>query len=296
MEVTFSHRCLFCGQAKHIPESLAPYAELPCCSKCGLSASESNMRFQEGLAALFEKSMTLNLTSTFVDDQTPCSGPVSPQPKPYSITQHYHHSAHITRPKDTTSSTELFPAVVDTLRRHGVDASTLSKGQWELYERALPEQRSRLIQIWQISLEHQGPSSSNEVEGVTLRDQKSIGPAVDLTERCNVWSDTSTAVDMDMYDSDQGTGHNTHHYAEPYMITGYEAMAHSDKELAGRWDINPVSEPTTGSPYKLANDPAYRAQGQRRWECARSASSECQYGMFEEMDRYSHCGVVQSRH
>lgn len=223
---------------------------------------------QEDLAALFNKQMTMGPIEA---PETPePSSPVSSQSHPvtYSITQHYHHSAHVMRqtsqaeerqPSPVTHSAPM-PTTCDVLRSHNIDPSTLSPEQIELFEHAVPEQKSRLVQIWQICPEtNQRPTPHQPHANVSVEDHDMDG--MDMAQE---------------KDSDE----DGHQYAEPYMVSGYEVLARRDYELSAQKDnaTSPRDEPTTGAPYRLASDPIY--QSQRWWEHA-NPPMELQYGTFE---------------
>lgn len=244
--------------------------------QCGLSASESSHKLQEDLATLFDKQMNMG---TVEPPETPePSSPVSSQPSPitYSITQHYHHSAHIAQQSATTSAGALQSSrektnTNDVLRSHNVDFSTLSPEQIELFERAVPEQKSRLIQIWQICPETNQATGLHQFLGNQPQQQHENVPMEDC--------------EMDM-------GENfTQNDAEPYMVSGYEMLAQRDYERSAQQSPTetnnkggPPNEPTTGAPYKIANDPIY--QSQRWWEHTNEQPLEHQYGVFEYMNQY----------
>lgn len=226
------------------------------------------MKLQEDLATLFDKQMNMG---TVEPPETPePSSPASSQRSPttYSITQHYHHSAHITQQARATESGEAQPSpdthTNDTLGNHNIDPSTLSPGQIELFEHAIPEQKSRLIQIWQICPE---TNQQQKYENTPMEDCEMDGV---VQEKFN--------------DSDG-------QYAEPYMASGYELLAQRDYERSAQKAITefghqgcPPNEPTTGAPYKIANDPIY--QSQRWWEHSEAQPMEHQYGAFEYMNQH----------
>ncbi|EKV08520.1 hypothetical protein PDIG_58640 [Penicillium digitatum PHI26] len=114
----------------------------------------------------------------------------------YSITQHYHHSAHsIARPTEQPSS-------IDILRHHGLDASALTPDQLVLFQNADAEQRERLIQTWQLYSQF-----GNEA---------------------NVPAGDFAMHDSAMDDSPDG---NAYADAEPYMVSGYENIANQASHL-----------------------------------------------------------------
>ncbi|KAF3394703.1 hypothetical protein F1880_005406 [Penicillium rolfsii] len=75
-----------------------------------------------------------------------------------------------------------------------------------------------------------------------------------------------TDMDDSMHD-DKGAD------AEPYMVSGYETSASALPR-----------EPSTGEPYAASTDPVYKSQ--QWWEVA-PGSTESQYGLFEERNRFS---------
>lgn len=230
---------------------------------------------QEDLAALFNKQMTMGPIEA---PETPePSSPVSSQPSSItsSITQHYHHSVHFMRqanqagpeerqPSPDTHSAPM-PTTSDILRSHNIDPSTLSPGQIELFEHAIPEQKSRLVQIWQICSETNQVSTPHQpYANISMEDHDMDG--------------------MDMA-PEEDNDEDGHQYAESYMISGYEVLARRDYELSAQKDntTSRRNEPTTGAPYRIASDPIY--QSQRWWEHANPQPMEHQYGAFELMNQ-----------
>ncbi|KXG45386.1 uncharacterized protein PGRI_042990 [Penicillium griseofulvum] len=114
----------------------------------------------------------------------------------YSITQHYHHSAHrIAQHTDQPSS-------IDILRHHGLDPNTLTQDQLALFENADAEQRERLIQTWQLYSQF-GTEVSAPAPDFAMHDS-----AMDYSGDGNVYTD-----------------------AEPYMVSGYENAANQAPHL-----------------------------------------------------------------
>lgn len=248
MSSSILHQCPSCGHVSDISLSLATFIENPHCDQCGLSASESNDKLQDELAALFDRQMTMAQLPSAQKD------PVS-----FSISQHYHHSSHVAPPPNPNPVFQTFQSVHDVLGRHGLDSSTFSPSQLELFQHADVEQRQRLIQTWQLySRLEQAPTAPS------CQDIQSV-PA-------------NPAEDLEMNDQIDTIGEDHGGLAEPYMISGYEAA--------------PPKEPTTGVPYASSTDPVYNSQ--QWWKPAQVGSMESQYGAFEEMNRYhAACGVVQ---
>jgi hypothetical protein len=254
---------------------------------------------QEDLVALFARQMRMDTT---VSPTSQGELPSASSPIMYSITQHYHHSSHVPRPTLPTESPEqdASPTTVsdpinEILRLQNINPLSLSPTQLQLFENAMPEQRSRLIQIWQIFPEPGGVSNN-------LRDRSKpemyaylSGVNVGNSSSPNQPAQTTYSADLEMCDPvhQGGIDDDGQQYAEPYMASGYEILAKRDYELSADKTLSIVNEPTTGSPYNLANDPIYGTQGHRWWERSNSDTLEYQHGAFEEMNRYAGCGLVQ---
>ncbi|KAF7597404.1 hypothetical protein BBP40_003651 [Aspergillus hancockii] len=289
--------CMFCGQAFHNSGALAAFAEDRHCDQCGLSASEGNLKMQEDLVALFARQMRVD---TPVSREKLPSGPSSIT---YSITQHYHHSSHVTRAalpaessKQDVSPSTASNSMNEILRLQNINPSSLSPTQLRLFENAMPEQRSRLIQIWQIYPESSGVSNKlREYQSTTNMHAGALG--VDMTSHSgsNQPAQMTYSDDFEMCDQvrEGSIDDDGLQYAEPYMVSGYEILAQRDYELSADKIAPSVNEPTTGSPYKLANDPIYGTQGHRWWERSNSDTLKYQYGAFQEMNRHGDYGLVQ---
>lgn len=262
---------------------------------------------QNDLVTLFAKQMRMDTPISSGNQEMPLH---TPSPITYSITQHYHHSSHVARcplpagyleQSESLSLNTAANSIYETLRLHNISPSSLSSTQLHLFENALPEQRSRLIQIWQICPEPSGASSDPRTE----RASQSIFE-LEADASCAGKSNangpdhsaqTMYTDDLEMCDSvhDRNNDDEGHQYAEPYMISGYEILVQRDYKHSTDKLAPVVNEPTTGSPYKLASDPIYKSQGHRWWECSQSDVQEYQYGVFEEMDRYADCGFIRSK-
>ncbi|KAL4985064.1 hypothetical protein BDW68DRAFT_189993 [Aspergillus falconensis] len=246
MSSSILHSCPSCGHVTDISQILADFVGDPHCTQCGLSVSEGNLKAQDDLVSLFNAHM--NMGPSPVPERT--GVPATPSPITYSITQHYHHSAHVAQkaavprlatPQDVASppviDNETANRVLEMLVHHRINPSSLSTSQLELFANAMPEQQSRLIQMWQICPE---PSKIAQSQAALTRD-------------------------LEMCDSPRipNNGDNTNYSAEPYMLAGYGLVAHNSEASHANRRSN---EPTTGSPYKLFSDPVYKTGGQRWWE------------------------------
>jgi hypothetical protein len=217
--------------------------------QCGLSASEGNIKAQDDLVALFNTHM--NMEPSLVPERKEVQ--ISAPPTTYSITQHYHHSAHVAQKTEASgimqgdcvpTTNELANRVFETLRQHNVDPSSLSKGQLELFAKAMPEQQSRLVQMWQIC-----PEPSKSAAGFSQQGGSIFASQLDLQR---------STQGQDRFDT-------MHGHAEPYMLSGYDLNG----QVASQ-----ANEPTTGSPYRLSSDPIYQAAGQRWWERTHGTAME----------------------
>lgn len=216
--------------------------------------SESNGKLQDELAALFDRQMTMT---------QPASSSVA-----YSVSQHYHHSAHVASidPSPTTCAQPAAAlSISDILGSHGIDSRALSLSQLDLFQNAESEQRQRLIQTWLLYLDSPSQSTNMPHSALPVRD--------------------SEMTDCSSDGGDDQKGH-----AEPYMVSGYEAT--SERNLK-----TPRKEPTTGEPYVSSTDPVYH--NQQWWEATHIGMMESQYGAFEERNRYDAAcfgeGGVQAR-
>lgn len=149
-------------------------------------------------------------------------------PVTYSVSQHYHHSAHVASPSPipTVHTDPATLNIREILSSHGIEPSTLSRTQINLFRNADAEQRQRLVQTWQLYREYSSQETSMSYSPLEARDFEMTDCAIEV-----------------------GDDHKRH--AEPYMICGYEAPA----ERA----INPLrKEPTTGEPYFPSTDPVFQ--------------------------------------
>ncbi|GAD98505.1 conserved hypothetical protein [Paecilomyces variotii No. 5] len=70
---------------------------------------------------------------------------------------------------------------------------------------------------------------------------------------------STTDVNMDMDMDDRDDCEYTEGGAEPYIMSGYEALAQREYELSSKASL--PKEPTTGNPYNPAYDPVYQGHG-----------------------------------
>lgn len=174
------------------------------------------------------------------------------------------------------------------LRSHNIDPLSPSSNQLSLFEGARQDQRTQLIQIWQICPESNEKSRLGEISSVSLDKQTQelktgYGFMEDVRELPQ-----SPQGDLEMEDPVQEESFDDgEQYAEPYMASGYESIA--QKELRGRdaqgtfgkFESAPLpNEPTTGSPYLISRDPVY--QSRQWWEPTERGPVEYQRREIEQ--------------
>ena len=237
---------------------------------------------QDDLTSMFNKSMNFSASRA----QNQATHDARPPPTPtanFSISQHYHHSAHqvpLAENIEEASSEEkiIGSYTVALLSDHNIDPYKLSPSQVKLFESASPEQRERLIQLWQIS----GPQSE-QLHGETSIEKEE--------ERARYRYEQMTAAaassqDMEMLEEKPGELRS----AEPYVKSGYEILAERDYNLqAQTQQPRKVSYSPLGTAVGLphALDPAFSS---REWwrDFVGDQPMEFQYGMFEHMSHYQH--------
>lgn len=207
----------------------------------------------------------------------------NPAPIVYSITQHYHHSAHrapvaVERPRSEPAPVRV-PSAEDILTSNGVDPASLFPSQITLFKQADDDQKRRLIELWQIAppeygnhalaqdLETWPPTSMDrEVEMAKLR-----------YDRLH-----QAAKNQQMHAYQQHVSEPDQQQAEPYVVSGYEMLAQREYEQQRNLNTySPLGSAVGG--YKQATDPAYmdndwwvRSQQQQQQPL------EHQYGSFQQ--------------
>lgn len=235
------------------------------------------MATQEELAALFARNLSLHNPA-----------PVAPKEEPkveepeytYSITQHYHHSAHLANKQQQPSRPASEPPQTDQLTidiilaRHGVDSSSLYPSQIELFRTADAGQQMRLIELWRICPPNYGghalaqqlgdwPSTSLQQEEsmAKLRYERQM-----LEERMSrahdgmdddTMSDGSSHAPLTPIQAGDARWNNV----EPYMASGYELLAAREYEQSATRSRDVYSHFGTavgGPQYKQSTDPVYK--------------------------------------
>lgn len=240
---------------------------------------------QEELARLFEQNLNFAPPPS---NPTPPPEPISlsppEEPKRASsepityISTHYTHSAHLARPREaspplSTSSHLERSDLEQVLISQSIDPGVLFPSQLTLFQNADPDQRLRLLELWRIS-----PPTYAQHERIW---ESGLWPETSLQQE--------EALAKERYERLMGARQAHHHVAdgimynetsspqppksaEPYMQSGYEALARREYEASVAHTGMPLQETTR---YNLATDPAYMKAGQQ--------DMENQYGAFQAM-------------
>ena len=259
------------------------YAEEPAAS--GFEAV-SMTAMHEDLASLFSRNLSLH-NPPYV---APKEEPVQEEPTyTYSITQHYHHSAHLAKQQASRHASE--PPQTDQLTteiilsRHGVDASSLFPSQVDLFKSADASQQMRLIELWRICPPNNGghtlsrdlwngPATSFEQEEAMAKSRyerqmieermsRTGGDQAPLDNPEDTMSEDSTRQPMTPIQGGDGRwlGAANTQAPEPYIVSGYESLAQRDYERSAHRPSKDVyshfGTAVGGQRYNQATDPVY---------------------------------------
>ena len=259
---------------------------------------QQNMLPNDELAAMFSRNLTLN--------PQPIEQPKQPEPEPnpitYSITQHYHHSSHVAREANETASEPQRrssepaqtqePSAELILNLHGIDYSTLSSSQMELFKTADDPQKLRLIELWHIC----PPANRQEnlavaLTSTTIEQEEFLAQMRYHRQWGENEQSQNTHMSLDgtpLTPVQTGDGRwTTTADAEPYMESGYELLARREYEESAKRQHDeamfvpknvyfPFGTAVGGRNYCQATDPAYAHD----W-ASRQQAMEDQYGRFQ---------------
>jgi hypothetical protein len=233
----------------------------------------------EELVNLFSRNLSFNPYVAPVAEPSHSETPII-----YSITQHYHHSAHIAaqqpaRPASEPSQTDQLTTEI-ILSRHGVDVASLSPAQITLFKTADVGQQMRLVQLWQMYKDTPTPTISQDLsnhQSTSFEQEEAIAKfryeRLILEERMSrtggdqgmdmddTMSEESSATPMPMTPIQGGDGRWAGlHVAEPYMSSGYEDLARREYEQSAKQSKDMYSHFGTavGSTYNHSTDPIYK--------------------------------------
>lgn len=254
----------------------------------------------EDLATLFSRNLSLH--------HNPYQAPKPvEEPITYSITQHYHHSAHVATPQPSRSSSQPSQTEVQSaesvLANHGVDVSTLFPSQVELFKTADTNQQLRLIELWRISPPNYGghalaqdlgtwPSTTFQQEEAMAKVRYERQQLLD--EHIHPQSEASSGDAMETSGTItpiQGGDGRWSGYSEPYMESGYAALAQREYELSAREPSKDVyshfGSSMGGRSYVPAADPVYKTIGDIH-KYPNTEEMENQYGSFAQQSFHGH--------
>jgi len=276
------------------------------------------MATQEDLATLFSRNLSLN---PYV---APKEELKTETPFAYSISQHYHHSAHLasqqpSRPASEPPQTDQLTTEI-ILSRHGVDAASLFPSQIDLFKTADASQQMRLIELWRICPPNYGghaltqdlwPQTSFQQEEAMaklryerqmLEERMSRSGGDQGTDTEDTMSDGSSTTPMPMTPIQGGDGRWPGN-AEPYMASGYEVLAQREYERSAAPSKDIYSHfgsavggyhPSTDPVYKTVEDIHKYPNVGGDWQQLvdnRQAAMENQYGAFQQEFQHNQGGV-----
>ncbi|KAJ8127500.1 hypothetical protein O1611_g6137 [Lasiodiplodia mahajangana] len=273
-----------------------------------MAYAQPNMQASEELAKLFSRNMTLQQPQPAQQASQPQLNQQQPESEPikYSISQHYHHSAHTvhqdapaTDPQQRSFSEPppTHPSPEQVLSRHGIDPLCLSPQQLDLFKTADTPQQIRLIELWQICPPKNSQQTSTAVVAWTNTsvEQEEVLAQLRHEEHMAEEARRNSVMSMDgtpLTPVQTTDGHwVSTAYVEPYMMSGYEMLARREYEESARRQLEEeMSKPKEddytkfgyvidNSSYRLALDPAYASDWARQQQ-----AMENQYGAYQQWD------------
>ncbi|EXJ81395.1 hypothetical protein A1O3_07686 [Capronia epimyces CBS 606.96] len=253
------HRCQHCGYETDLSSNLAVFEDNPHCRQCGLSAYESDIKMQDDLINMMARNLQISPLGHQHDLSMPPTPQVVPEPEPITyISQHYHHSAHQVPLHDLPVST--------ILEKAGINAAALFPSQLQLFKNAQPEQRLRLIELWQIA----PPTYGNQMHP----DDMANWPQSSMEKE-----EEAAKYRLKGTEQERQPKHDNRNNAEPYMLQGYDTLPNINGVAAPMQD---GSNTAKIAEYRQSNDPAYKSR--EWWNFSGEAEPmEHQYGMLQQM-------------
>jgi hypothetical protein len=240
------------------------------------------MQAHDELAALFSRNLTFD--SEVPQDVLRHLDPIAPntnQQIVYSVSQHYHHSAHIPKPSDAASQEEpqrpsSEPPQSDSmlaenvLRIHGINPATLTPSQLQLFRIAESSQQRRLLELWSIC----PPDNGTEIPSLawsstTVEQEENLARLRYERQQQQQQPQQQQTMSLDGTPVQVGNGEWHQHAAtesEPYMASGYEELMRRERERQS---------------YTPATDPVYLGPDYSRQQ--QQIDMATQYGAFEQL-------------
>jgi hypothetical protein len=271
-----------------------------------MASIQQDMRMHDELAALFSRNLTFN---SEVQAPAPAPEPVqeqpAPEPKPiiYSVSQHYTHSAHVVRAQPAQQREEPqrhsseppqteSPSPEAVLRDHGVDPSTLTPSQVQLFRIADTPQQLRLIELWSICPPGNGGDipalawSSTTVEQeehlAHMRYERAQQHELQQQQQ-QQQQQQAMPLDSAAYQTGDGRWVDSpdNSDTEPYMLSGYEEMMRRENQRQLQNRFQDVHSHFTPQPaYTPATDPVYMGADYARQQQMLDMAS--QYGNYQQ--------------
>lgn len=247
---------------------------------------------QEDLAKLFDQ--RLNFSSVQAQK------PEEPAPTVYSISQHYHHSAHLVNEDpvealhvpDYKSMYAVQETAKEVLEQHGINLWSLSPSDRRIFLVAHPDQQPQLIELFRTApQDHVNDSLDNDGtwhQSALEQQEETARTRFPQIDSQGIAVETEEEMHQGMVEQEVSTrlSSGDHHSMEPYIKSGYEILAERDyhQTSAGPYsNINPFPGPDVSRiDYSQSLDPF---NSKRWWELYSEQPIEHQYGMFDQMNQ-----------
>ncbi|KAI9761444.1 MAG: hypothetical protein M1835_008183 [Candelina submexicana] len=238
---------------------------------------------QEDLSALLSRNLNLSDCS---QDPTPqqaeenhlLAAETAQETRPitYSISQHYHHSAHLATPTRVDNPQPSNAAIISELVQHQIDPMSLLPSQFTLFQQAEPQQRLRLLELWRISPPSQPdhvveqnfsywPATMEREEEMArlryeMQMQASVSDMIGLDDAQTDFERLDQDRRGDLTPIEGGDGRSI---AEPYILSGYESLSGRDyiqQLLSDGGIVPPSNSPVNHKRIANVQIPQYMSQ------------------------------------
>jgi hypothetical protein len=230
------------------------------------------MKMQDDLIDMMSRNLQLSPLQHGHDLSMPPTPQAVPQSAPITyITQHYHHSAHQVPSHDLPASAILENA--------GINASALFPSQLQLFNNAEPQQKLRLIELWQIA----PPTYGTQVHPDDLANwpQTSMEKEEEAAKYRLQESEQERLKSLSALPAPEVRS------AEPYIVHGYDALPNINGMTA---PMEFGSRVVKEEEYKPSTDPAYDSR--EWWHLSDEEPMEHQYGMLQQIYGYHYSAAA----
>lgn len=226
----------------------------------------------EELAALFSRNLTFNpelqAPAPIPQRVDPIAGPSITHNAVYSVSQHYHHSAHIPGPSSEPQQNSTLASEA-ILRTHGIDTGNLTPSQLQLFRVAEAPQQRRLLELWSIC----PPSKGGDIPALAWS-------SATMEQEEHLAQLRHGRQQQEQHTMQTGDGRWTQQPAaesEPYMMSGYAELMRREEEREAATQAARNSR--SGPSYTTSTDPVYMGPDFARQQQQLAMAS--QYGAFE---------------